>query len=330
MKLKCLELMDSKLFMRKEMNSSGLILVYSGKCMNTCGFCSGITPVTSWDSLIKVADELLSTGVDGIEFGGHDPGEYARLPELIEYLMKGGVDNIYIETHGRTFKDEALVSFLASTRVVKLLKIPLYGSTAEMHNKFTQISNSSGNAFEDTIAGLKNCAKYNIPIQGAIMPTQYNKDFLDDVISLYLDTTSNKLENLYIRAPFITDLNHEAMKDWFLPIKDMGPFIKKILSHPIPKNVNFKIQDIPHCVVEEYSPLIENNFYTYIENEGKAGINMGIIQRATEIKELGVPHFRIKYHFQECNLCALKNKCQGISLNEFKMFGAEGLKGIKV
>ena len=308
-----------------------LIINSELRCMNRCTFCSGmcekIDPKEKLDKILSEIDYFMKHGTKRIEISGGDPGEYIGIAEIIKHLRANGIQEVQLSTHGRTLKDENLVKDLKESKV-STIRIPLYGSTAEIHNKTAQYESTPGNAFDDTVQGIKNCTKYNIPIVGYTLINQYNKKDVNNIIQLYMDLTDNGrlLDQLYIGITFISQLDYSYTKDWFLPLKDMRPYIKDVYdNHPkLPEATNFRFLDIPYCVLGEYSDIIENKFAGF-PNLGKHRIDEG---NRSSISD-GIPHYRIKSYFNECEECSLNDVCGAIPLNEIKMFGTYGMKAIK-
>jgi MoaA/NifB/PqqE/SkfB family radical SAM enzyme len=311
----------------------GAVIIYSDstKCMNCCTFCSGSSayedPEVKFARLIDEIDFFLKDGIKKIEISGGDPGEYERIAEIILYLRENGVEEIVLSTHGRTLKDKALVEQLKLAGV-SAIRMPFYGSTASIHNKTAQYYPTAGNAFEDTLAGLRNCVEAEIMITGFTLINQYNKEDINNIISLYLENTDagKWLGKLYIGITFISDLNYSYTKDWFLPLKNMGPYVRDIWDNapPLPGHTAFSFLDIPYCVLGEYTSLIENKF-SGLPNLGKHKITE--LENRSTISDT-IPHYRIKSYFDECERCVLNDICGAIPLNEIKMFGTYGLKAI--
>ena len=317
----------------KLLNTSwgSLIINSNSNCMNRCTFCSGthdrLDPKEKLNTILSEIDYFIKHGTKRIEISGGDPGEYIGIAEIIKYLRNNGIQEVQLSTHGRTLKDESLTKELKDAKV-STIRIPLYGSTAEIHNKTAQYEPTPGNAFEDTAQGIMNCTKNNISIVGYILINQYNKNDINNIIQLYLDLTDNGrlLDQLYIGITFIAQLEYSYTKDWILPLKDMDSYVKDIYNnHPkLPEATNFKFLDIPYCVLGKYSDIFENKFAGF-PNLGKHKIDVG--NRST-ISD-GIPHYRIKTHFNECEKCDMNDICGGIPLNELKMFGTYGMEAIK-
>ena len=304
----------------------GALIVYSDNahCMNRCTFCSGTVPPAvpnKFEEIISNANYFLNKGIRKIEISGGDPGEYARIVEVIQHLTNNGA-KAGLSTHGRTLKDENFVMSLKKAGLFSV-RVPLYGSIADIHNKTSQYENTPGNGFNDTVQGLKNCVKYGIPIFGYILINQYNKEDINNIIKLYIDIAGNLLHHLYIGITFISQLNYEYTGNWFLPIKDLGPYIKNIYyNHPaLPESTELKFLDIPYCVLGEYTELIENQFAGF-PNLGKDKVSE---QNRSTFSDK-IPHYRIKSYFHECEKCIYNDVCGAIPLNEIKMFGTYGLE----
>ena len=306
----------------------GAVIVYGQqKCMNTCLFCSGTSVYSPPEEKLAVAkkevDYHYEQGIRKIELSGGDPGEFSKIVELVQYIKNKGMKHIQLSTHGRTLQNEELVRDLARAGITQI-KIPLYGSTSKIHNLTAQSRDSEGNAFEESLQGLKNCSKYNIPISGYILLNQYNKEDINNIIRVYMENSS-KLLHVIIGITFIAQVDYSYTKDWFLPIKDMKPYLNEILNNnPLPKDINLLVMDVPFCVIEKYDNRLNNPFEKFP--------NLGLhdVEESNRSKiSSKIPHYRIKQHFSECNNCCLKEECGGIPENELRMFGYYGLKGIK-
>lgn len=315
--------------LNKDKKNGALILYGNEKCMNTCLFCSGNAGYQDekkkWETAKEDVDYLVKDGVTHIEISGGDPGEYGRLVDIVRYINQSGIKNIQLSTHGRTLKEIEFVKDLKKSGL-KSVKVPLYGSNEEIHNMCTQVNNSKGNAFFDTLIGIKNCRECGIEIIGYIVPNQFNKNDLVNIVNLYTNVAKNYLIELYFGISFIADKKYSYTNNWFLPLKDFGYYMKPIINNipNLPKNLKFVILDVPYCSVGGFTPYIENKFEGF-PNLGKHDVEE---QNRSE-KSSKIPHYRVKSYFKECEICVYNKICGGIPKNEIEMFGAFGLKGFK-
>lgn len=309
--------------------NGALILYGNEKCMNTCLFCSGNAGYQNeedkWKTAKEDVDYLIKDGVTDIEISGGDPGEYIRLIDIVSYINHNGIKNIQLSTHGRTLKDPELVKNLKNVGL-RSVKIPLYGSNEEIHNMCTQVENSKGNAFFDTIKGIENCKEYGIEIIGYIVPNQFNKNDLVNIIELYIEVAGKCLIELYFGISFIADKKYSYTSNWFLPLKDFGSYMKPVIKNipNLPNSLKFIILDVPYCSVGGFTPYIENKFEGF-PNLGKHDVEE--LNRSDNSSK--VPHYRIKSYFKECEKCVYNSICGAIPKNEVEMFGVFGLKGFK-
>lgn len=321
---KCDECLDGK---PEILSKWGSLIIYSDSthCMNRCTFCNGssayVEPFLKFDTAIKDIDFLVKSGVNKIEISGGDPGEYGRIVDIVKYIKDCGINSIMLSTHGRTLKDVNLVAQLKEAGLDRV-RIPLYGSTEEIHNKTTQFEKTPGNAFTDTIQGIMNCEKNRIEVVGHTILNQYNKTDMNNIIKLYKYLGKELINIIYINVSFIAKLDYEYTGNWFLPIKDMQPYLKDVYNN-LPENVDIRFLDIPYCALGEYSDIIENkNNFPNLGQHKVEESNRSIVSDS-------IPHYRIKSYFNECETCIYKTICSGITLNELKMFGVYGLKGFK-
>jgi MoaA/NifB/PqqE/SkfB family radical SAM enzyme len=308
----------------------GSIILYGpgSQCMNSCTFCNGqhsdISAEERLKQAVKEADYFASQGIRQIEISGGDPGEFPFLVQFVHYLRdRLGMRVIQLSTHGRTLKDPHLTYELKQAGVTSV-RIPLYGVNAETHNKTAQFRSTPGNAFEDTMLGIKNCVAVGLPIVGFTVLNRFTKTEINNIIQLYIDLAGELLKEMYIGLIFISKLDYSYTDGWYLPIKDMGPYLQEVYhNHPnLPATLErFVILDVPYCVLGEYTDLIENKFMGF-PNLGLHKIENG---NASEISDK-IPHYRIKSYFEACRSCALQERCGAVPLNELKMFGTYGLK----
>jgi len=306
----------------------GSLIIYGqAMCQNRCTFCLGTNEEETLEikqaKVLRDSNHFLATGVSKIEISGGDPGEYLDIVNTVKYLKVNGIEEILLSTHGRTLKDEQLVIDLKNAGLDSV-RIPLYGSTDKIHNKTVQYDRPVGNAFNETIEGIKNCSKHGIDIVGYIVPNQYNKNNLIEIIQLYKDITKNNIKKLMMGISFIANKSYDYTADWFLPIKDMGSFLIPVKESPVIDDVAFLFLDYPHCVFGECTERLENVF------EGFPNLGTHKVEEENRSEESDfIPHYRIKSHFDECKNCSLNKVCGGIPKNEIEMFGTAGLKGIK-
>lgn len=308
---------------------SGSLIIYSGeKCMNTCVFCEGHglreDMNKKFERAMYDANYFIRNEYESIEISGGDPGEFPAIAEIIYYLKKNGIKNVQLSTHGRTLKDKNFVNRLAAAGL-NYCKIPLYGSKADIHNKITQVHNSEGNAFNDSVQAIRNCASFGIWVAGHTLITQYNKDDINNIIKLYLRLTEDHMKEMIIGSIGITEVDYNYTGDWYIPFKDMGPHLKEIVENrpEIPEHINFKILDIPYCVLGYKSDYMFNN-------EDMPDLGQHEIEEKNRAKEdPKIPHYRVKMYFDECEKCKLKSVCDGIHKNDVTLFGTGNLRAIQ-
>lgn len=327
----CAEEIKEKIKENKFNQMWGAVIVYGQeRCMNRCTFCNGSGQNKPEQEIFEKAIEDVSyhirNGIKKIEISGGDPGQFSRIAEVVDFIRKNGCDEVQLSTHGRTLKNENLVKSLKLAGITAI-KIPIYGSNDIIHNRSAQYGLVLGNAYEDTIEGIKNCVKYNIPIIGQTLLNQYNKEDILNVIQLYINLVPKELlRTIAIGIAFISQVDYSYTAEWFLPLKDMKPYIQYIFNNieKLSRQVNINFLDIPYCVLGKYDKMFTNPLENF-PNLGKHDVEK--LNRSEQSSK--IPHYRIKSHFAECKQCALENICGGISVNELKMFGFWGLEAIK-
>ena len=290
--------------------TDGLLILSNGGCKNSCLFCAAKMHKTSFETIKGEADALLSQGVRKFILAGADAGEYENLVDLVKYL-KGHGCQVELLTHGRPLKDLSLTRALKMAGLEKV-RISLYGSTAKIHNSIVQSREVGGDAFEETLQGIRNAAHVRLTIIGSVPVVRPNKDDLQNTINLFRQAAQGELEKLYVRTIFIgeNDRSKNYTGDWFLPLNEMKPYVQHL------QHVRFL--EIPYCVVEDKN-------YAFIENSGR-----GDLLFSPEYAESEFANGDINTYAQipECTLCKMKDRCSGVPINELRLFGVQGFIAI--
>lgn len=317
----------------RKINAGTVIINSEERCLSRCTFCPGVLVdnLSSSEKLEKFkkdSQHFISQGVQEIEISGVDPIQYSRIVEAVKYLKDNGVSKVVLSTHGRNLKDKTLAQELASAGL-DYCRIPLYGSTAELHNKVMHYvaphdpgSMSVGNSFEDMTEAIHNCSDVNIYIKGHIVPNQYNQHDISNIIDLYLDLTQGKMVNLVVASACIADKSEEYTSDWYLPIKDSKEVLNSIVDHSIVSRyprISYLVMDYPYCVLGKMHPNIKN--LNLVPNMGTYRIAEDVRSEVSD----HIPSYRIKTFFNDCDTCVAKGLCAGIYKNDLEMFGSEGL-----
>ena len=119
----------------------GAVILIPG-CENHCLFCHKIKRASREEikkQEIKVAknlNDLKSQGVNKIDISGNDPIEYNKIVSLIKYIKDSGFEYVQLSTHGRKLSDTKFLNEIIDSPINKL-RIPLYGSRPEVHDRIT-------------------------------------------------------------------------------------------------------------------------------------------------------------------------------------------------
>jgi len=296
------------------------------RCLNACVFCAGICPggtvSQQWNLAVTEAAALLQQGITNITLSGLDAGEYPKLVEFVRYLIDHGATNIELSTHGRTLRDFAFVKDLKDAGV-NAVRIPLYGSTPSIHDRTTRKQGS----FFEAVKGIQNCAGVGFDIWGHIIATQYNKEDLNNILNLYISLAEQRIVSLQIVPVFILEKTLAFTRDWFLPTKDMKPYLQEVHLHHPDTPVRIRLLEIPYCVLGGYSDMVDS-VVMYGQHEGD--LNSRQIRAIVKNEpNKNAPHFRAKMYFSECEQCILRSRCSGLPANDYDLFGAGELKAIR-
>lgn len=306
-------------------NSCALALYGKDKmCNSVCLFCQGFansggTDESYFESFKKQADEHIKQGAITAEISGQ-PSLNKYMIDAVLYLKNNGIKQVQISTNGRTLSDENLVIKLKEIGDITV-RVPLYGSTKEIHEKIEWSRDPSKSSFDEVIKGLENCGKHGLRVAGNTLLTEYNKNDLGNIINLYYKLCSN-MKEMVVGFVGISNLDDKTLKDWYVPIKDAKEYLLKILDDDSPAYDEVKILGFPYCAIGRYDDRFQSIFYAPNMNPD---LIMGSNKTKTSKK---IPHYIERIRIPQCELCVLSDECSGTIKNDDILFGSESLKPI--
>jgi len=298
----------------------GGIILNTG-CSQKCLFCRGPKPRIRGMELRKQEIEIYRNilyfkkiGINKIEISGSDPIEYNKIIELIRYLKEEGFEFVQLSTHGTRLANPSFLNKLISSGLDKL-RIPIYGSNTKIHDSVTQTPGS----FQHLVKGFKLLRKKNnsIDIQMSCLIVDQNKNDLVNIADFVTNELS--VEDFYFSIPCI----NEGDLSFYIPLKNLNPYVKKLYEYVLRTNDRIKFFEIPFCVFGKLDTKHINN--TILPpNLGK--YNQPPPPVRTSIPD--IPSYRIKKKVTMCKKCKAFNYCDGFFVNDIERFGIGNLKPV--
>lgn len=273
-------------------------LFATGRCNNNCIMCP--QPPTDSEELGWIEShlrfiDLLDTDLERLCITG---GEPTLLGDgLIDILKKSTLSlpstELYMLTNGRQFAEERYAQKIAAIPELKLLcAIPVYADVAPLHDYIVQAEG----AFAETVKGLHNLARYQLPVEIRIV---LHKQTIQRLLSL--------VEFIYRNFPFV---NHVAL----MGLENMG-YVKNNLDLLWIDPVDY--QDELEAAVRY---LHYRQMAVSIFNLQLCILNPTLHQFARQ----SISDFK-NIFLEQCNSCASKDTCSGL----FKSSKTRHSRGIK-
>ena len=217
-----------------------------------------------------------------------------------------------LSTHGKKLAEESFLNELIASGVDKL-RIPIYGPNAKIHESVTQTKGS----FDATLKGIKRLLerKRNIQIQISSLIVHQNKKNLAGLVDLIKEL---KINDFYFSIPCVLNDDYS----YYIPLKNLGPYVKKVYAYALKINHNIQFMEIPYCIFGKIDKSINNS---------SLPPNLGEYCQPpknykTSIKDL--PSCRLKKRIEMRNSCKCSNFCDGFFLKDINKFGIGNLKPI--
>lgn len=300
----------------------GCISIHAG-CSLACPFCGG-TPKPSPESLRaqeliaqKTLQEFKQRGIMTVDISSGDPIEYQYISELIDYMKKEGFC-VQLSTHGAGLADKSLADKIVAAGVDKL-RIPIYGSCSKIHDVVVGKKGS----FQKTISGIRYVLKKNnkIELLTSTLVLKQNKNDLLKILDLVSELKSNYHS---IGVPCLVSRESSYYSSFYVPLKDLPPYIKPTYGYVVRTKANIIFLEIPFCVFGEFNEVI----YALGGPPDMGSYWKPDKNQQTEDKDL--PAYRKKKKIEMCVSCSYVNYCGGFYVNDIEVFGAGNLHPIKM
>ncbi len=266
-------------------NSNDNVLFLTEQCNNHCLMCSQPPQMKNdinyyyWlnTRLIElIPDNLSRIGITG--------GEPTLLKNgLIDILnnIKNKFKNIDIQllSNGRNFEDINYVHSIYNIELEKLLiGIPLHSDFYKDHDYIAQ----SEDAYNQTLKGLYNLAKYDFNIELRIVINKINKDRLNNISNFIFRNLPFVKHVSFMGMEYIGFVPKNKEKIWIDPVEYKEELKKSVLNLSS-LGMNVSIFNLPLC-------LLDKSLYSYSKKS--------------------ISDWKIKY-FDICDECILRHDCGG-------------------
>jgi MoaA/NifB/PqqE/SkfB family radical SAM enzyme len=295
------------------------MIVEINSCKNRCIFCNprGSKRAISKDELQRIEAHLLAQakGLEGrgfkeAEISGCDPIEYERIVPFIGRLKSDmGFARVRLLTHGRDLRRLRLVEELRDAGLGEL-RIPLYGSTAAIHDSITQEKGS----FQDALEGIRNLAEHapgiRLTITSLIMKQNY-----EDAVGIF-SLASKHSSYILFSIPCVGSL--EDGKRFVVSFDEMKPHLRFLIMASLvrladEKPPSLKITDIPFCVFGFYRENIIARSGPPVTSEPYS------LPERFRSDVPNLPSYRIKSKLAICGRCRFGHLCDGFYDNYTKL-----------
>jgi len=291
-------------------------VILSTYCSNNCVFCGSQRKLSKpevKEQEVRVLKNLIDFrkfGIKNIEISGNDPIEYDKIIALIKYIKEVGFEFVQLSTHGKRLADENFLDELILSGVNKL-RVPIYGSEAKIHDSVTQTRGS----FNATFGGIKKLLELSkkIQIQISCLIVNQNRDNLIGIIDLGNDLG---IKDFYFSIPCVSNRDYS----YYIPLKRLGPYVKKSYDYANKINFDARFMEIPYCIFGYFGELMDNkcsppNLGRFCQPEDRS-----------PVKDL--PKYRLKKKVKMCKKCVCSNFCDGFFVNDIERFGIGNLRPI--
>lgn len=257
----------------------------TGRCNSNCLMCS--QPPSDWEPEDIVAEhlrtiELIRTAPSNLGISGGEPTLLGSgLTKILSALkLKFPESPLFMLSNGRTFANAAYTKEIADVIPPQFMcGIPLYADVPAIHDYIVQAKG----AFEETLAGLYNCARFGVPVEVRVV---LHKQSMPRLLAL--------TEFIYRNVPFV---GHVALmglenmgyvkKNWddlWIDPMDYQQDLEAAVKHLHYRGMNVSIYNHPLCT-------IPRSLWSFAR------------QSISDYKNL---------YLEECGMCIQRGNCSGL------------------
>ena len=215
-------------------------------CNNHCTFCA-VGTRTQVDGHPPRQREHLAkyrrAGVRMVDFDGGEPTLNPELVPLVRYARAIGYDRINVTTNGRLCAYDDFARKLATSGVTTLL-FSVHGPDAQTHAQQVGVAE----AFDQTIAGIRNCLKHapdTVELGMNVTITKGNHTKLDAIAQLCVD-----LGLRWLNLQFLTPFGRATR--WVNPDTREAATIAMRLIDAWKDRLRIQIINLPFCFMPGY------------------------------------------------------------------------------
>ncbi len=155
---------------------------FTHKCNLSCRHCYSNSGAIrkmelTTEEALEVVDQLADAGVVALAFSGGEPLCRKDFFEVASYAVERGL-YVSVATNG-TLLTKDVVRKLKEAKI-NYVEVSIDGATAETHDSFRGVPS----AFDNAVAGLKNCVKEDMCVCIATTATKSNIDEMPEILDL--------------------------------------------------------------------------------------------------------------------------------------------------
>lgn len=232
-----------------------LILNVTYACNNHCTFCAvgNRTPLHGHPSRQReFLESYRAQGVTMVDFDGGEPTLDPALVPLIRYARALGYQRITVTTNGRLCYYEDFARKLVRSGLTTLL-FSVHGPDATTHAQQVGVPE----AFEQTIAGIRNCVRHapaDVELGMNVTLTKSNHDKLDAMAQLAWD-----LGLRWMNVQFLTPFGRATR--WIAPDTTQAANIAMRVIDRWKDRMKFQVINLPFCFMPGYEQYLLGDLF---------------------------------------------------------------------
>ena len=219
-------------------------------CNNRCTFCA-VGTRTQVDGHPQRQREHLdryrAMGVTMADFDGGEPTLNPELIPLVRYARRVGYERVNVTTNGRLCAYEKFARSLVRSGLTTLL-FSVHGHDAQLHAQQVGVAE----AFEQTVAGIRNCLKHAPPgveLGMNVTVTKGNHQHLEALAQLAWD-----LGLRWVNIQFLTPFGRATR--WIAPDTQAAADIAMGVIDRWRDRMKFQVINLPFCFMPGYEAFL--------------------------------------------------------------------------
>jgi cyclic pyranopterin phosphate synthase len=312
-------------------------------CNNNCIFCMEEDRDGRYETNSQTTDDVVRTvlehhaGCEEVCFTSGEPTTNPRLPRWVKMAKDAGVSRISIMTNARLLSAERNLKVLLAAGMRRFY-VSIHGHEEALHKRLVR----TPGAFEQTVAGIRNIARYGrlgVELHTSTVVTKRNLPHLAEIYRFLRGLGVHQVVFNVMQANGRADTNFDLIFPRYTEIAAVAAEFVEAQSRVEPEVMAFFV-DIPLCTTESLPAFNRGYVESYAHYEPDNEVNTALLGDKLVDRRVDDGKTRLLVVKREdlddaerlkrdaCRECRYDHVCEGVWKNYLQRYGWDEMRPV--